>query len=183
MSLRYAILVLLKSGPGSGYDLAQGFRQTMGNFWTASHQQIYQELKRLSADGLLEYTTEHQPDRPDRKVYTLTPQGRDALADWMRVPVKPSRINESLLVKIYGATPQDLPGLRDELASTTRSHQQQLETYRVMEQAYLAASAASRKKLRMPYLTLRRGILNEQSWLAWAKEAEAALDELCRDGE
>lgn len=183
VSLRYAILVLLKSRPGSGYDLAQGFRQTVGNFWTASHQQIYQELKRLSADGLLDHTTEHQPDRPDRKVYSLTAQGRSALADWMQIPVKPPRINESLLVKIYGAEPQDVPGLRAELARNTRIHQQQLETYLTLEQAYLTAVPAARKEFRMPYLTLRRGILSERSWLDWAREAEVALDELAKTGE
>ena len=39
-----------------------------------------------------------------------------------------------------------------------------------------ALPADQRQALRLPYLTLRRGILGEQSWLAWAAEVQAALD-------
>jgi hypothetical protein len=47
VSLRLAILGSLSSAPASGYDLARQFGLGLGWFWSASHSQIYPELKRL----------------------------------------------------------------------------------------------------------------------------------------
>lgn len=180
MSLKYAILVLLQSEPGSGYDLVQRFKQTMGNFWNASHQQTYQELKKLSDEELLEFTVEHQPDKPDRKVYSITALGQRALQGWMRLPVKPPRVNDALLVKIYGTTPENIDSMRAELTQHIIIHRQQLATYHGIEVVYLAADATSQRQFRLPYLTLRRGILSEQAWLVWASEMESALVEMAK---
>ena len=175
MSLKYAILVLLRSEPGSGYDLAQRFKLTLGNFWNASHQQIYLELKKLSEEGLLEYTVEHQTDKPDRKVYSITALGISALQGWMRIPVSPPRINDAFLVKLYGAQPQDLEIMRVELAQHRIIHRQQLEKFQALEQFFIQADVASRREFQMPYLTLRRGIKSEEAWLSWADEVESTL--------
>ena len=43
-----------------------------------------------------------------------------------------------------------------------------------IERDYLALPAAQRQGWRLPYLTLRRGILGEQAWLAWADEVALA---------
>ena len=51
MSLKHAILILLETEPGSGYDLVKRFKAGLGYFWNAKHQQVYQELKKLSAAG------------------------------------------------------------------------------------------------------------------------------------
>ena len=82
MSLKHAILVLLETEPGSGYDLLKRFREHMGYFWNASHQQIYQQLKWMHEAGWLVVSTEPQQGKPDRKVYELTPQGHEALLAW-----------------------------------------------------------------------------------------------------
>ncbi len=44
-----------------------------------------------------------------------------------------------------------------------------------IERDYLALPVAERKAWRLPYLTLRRGILGEQAWLAWADEVALEL--------
>ena len=41
MSLKHAILTLLESQPGSGYDLVKRFKDGLGYFWNAKHQQVY----------------------------------------------------------------------------------------------------------------------------------------------
>ncbi|MBP8236831.1 MAG: hypothetical protein KAX63_03840 [Pseudomonas sp.] len=41
----------------------------------------------------------------------------------------------------------------------------------------IGAGQIQPKALRLPYLTLRRGILGEQSWLAWADEVEHVLQD------
>ena len=41
MSLRYALLAILRVGPLSGYDLQKQFTQSVGHVWHAPDSQIY----------------------------------------------------------------------------------------------------------------------------------------------
>jgi PadR family transcriptional regulator, regulatory protein AphA len=81
MSLRHALLNLLAGEPRSGYDLAGLFSISMGNVWPAQHSQIYPELAKLLADGLIEQTGEGPRGR---RTYQTTPEGLDELRSWLR---------------------------------------------------------------------------------------------------
>jgi PadR family transcriptional regulator AphA len=177
MSLKHAILVLLEKKPGSGYDLAQRFGGGIGNFWNATHQQIYQELKKLSAGKLVEFELKAQAERPDKKVYRITAAGRSALKAWLKAPVKAARINSTLLVKIYAGHLADPAALDAELAQHIEHHQKKLDEYLSLEQLYFSAGAAMRRKQRLPYLTLRSGIRYEWYWIDWLKEVKTLLAE------
>jgi PadR family transcriptional regulator AphA len=54
MSLRYALLALLRVGPLSGYDLQKQFSLSVGHVWHAPDSQIYPELRKMEAAGLVE---------------------------------------------------------------------------------------------------------------------------------
>jgi len=56
MSLRHGLLDLLAAEPRSGYDLSRYFEVSMGNVWPAQHSQIYPELAKLAAEGLIAQT-------------------------------------------------------------------------------------------------------------------------------
>ena len=47
--------------------------------------------------------------------------------------------------------------------------------YRLSEARYQAMTKAQRVPFRLPYLTLRRGILYEEDWLRWLDEARLEL--------
>lgn len=175
MSLRFAILTLLESDPGSGYDLMRHFKAGIGHFWNASHQQVYQELAKLHADGLVEFELERQSERPDRKVYRLTTPGRAALDEWRLQPVKPPKVNDALLVKVFGGGNVPPEQLLAELAGHEVLHRERLAEYRISEARYLAMTPEQRVPYRLPYLTLRRGILYEEDWLRWLEEARREL--------
>ncbi|MEV0967249.1 PadR family transcriptional regulator [Microtetraspora glauca] len=92
MSLRIALLGLLSaSGPASGYDLTKKFETSLAHVWQAGHSQIYPELAKMAADGLI--TVEAEGAR-GRKIYTITPDGRDALHRWL-VGHSPSAVPRS----------------------------------------------------------------------------------------
>ena len=46
-----------------------------------------------------------------------------------------------------------------------------------IEREYQQLSQQERNDLAFPFLTLRRGIIGEQAWLAWAQEVEVFLQE------
>lgn len=81
MSLRIALLGLLAGkGPASGYDLAKKFERSLNHVWQAGHTQIYPELVKMAADGLV--TVEPEGAR-GRKIYEITPEGTERLQEWL----------------------------------------------------------------------------------------------------
>ncbi len=80
MSLRHAVLGLLASQPATGYDLAQKFDRSLANAWHASHSQIYPELAKLHAAGMVEVVGEG-PRRS--RTWAVTDEGHDELRRWM----------------------------------------------------------------------------------------------------
>jgi len=175
VSLKHAIMVLLETEAGSGYDLLKRFKERLGFFWQASHQQIYQQLKVMHQDGLIICQQEAQQGKPDRKIYTMTELGHDALLAWLNEACKPQKVNDSLLVKLYGGHLVDKGVLMKEIRLHREQHQKALVIMQEMERQYQQLGNLERTKLAMPYLTLRRGILGEQAWQVWAQEVEDFL--------
>ena len=175
MSLKHAVLALLEAEEGSGYDLLKRFQARLGYFWNASHQQIYQQLKKMHNEGLIDCEIDGQDDKPDRKVYSVTEEGQTELLNWLATPVKPNKINDALLVKLYAGNLAQPQALLEEIREHRQLHQSMLDTFLGIEAEYHAASKREQQLLQLPFLTLRRGILSEQSWLAWADEVEAVL--------
>ncbi|GAA6151882.1 PadR family transcriptional regulator [Pseudoteredinibacter isoporae] len=170
MSLKHAILTLLETEESSGYDLLKQFQSRLGYFWNASHQQIYAQLKTMHADGLIDFHIEAQDNKPDKKIYTLTNAGRDALSDWVRHPLKLGKVNDALLVKLYAGHLADQSQLLEEMKDYRDNHQRMLNTFRAIEDEYRSSTKKEQENLALPYLTLRRGIIGEQACLDWADE-------------
>jgi len=177
VSLKHAIMVLLETEAGSGYDLLKRFKQRLGFFWQASHQQIYQQLKVMHQAGLINCQLDIQQGKPDRKVYAMTEAGHEELLAWLHKACKPQKINDSLLVKLYGGHLLDKSTLLAEVRQHKSQHEKALLIMRDIEQQYAQLQGAERDNLALPFLTLRRGILGEQAWLAWAEEVEMFLME------
>ena len=175
MSLKHAILVLLETEPGSGYDLLKQFNSSVGYFWNAKHQQIYQQLKVLSEQELITFAIEKQENRPDKKVYKITNNGINELKTWISCPVKPNKVNDALLVKLYGGHLTNKENLITELQQHLDSHLKTQTYLKQVEQTFLNLPSDKKKKYQLPYLTLRRGILGEEAWIMWANESIEAI--------
>lgn len=175
MALSHAILVSLLDRPQTGYELGKRFDQTVGYFWKASHQQIYQELHRMAKAGWLRSTAVNQTDRPNRIVYELTDLGREALDDWSRQPTDPPSVKEELLIKLFALGTLDTEVLVGEIKRRRAYHVDRLAWYEsVMSEHYPKPAKLSPKK-RGHYLGLRMGILSEQTTLKWCDEALAIV--------
>lgn len=127
--LGQALLGLLARRPATGYVLAQQMRHPIAFFWQARHSQIYPELGRLEAAGLL--THREIPGRGPHptKEYRLTAAGRRAHEHWVLGDVdQPVRDVETVHVwSLWMVT--DAEQVRA-WVSTRRAHrQQQLQTY------------------------------------------------------
>lgn len=175
MSLRHAILVTLDERPGTGYEISQRFDAGLGHFWQASHQQVYLELKRLSAAGHIHGRTVAQDNRPDKRVYRISAEGRRELRAWLAQPARRQPTRNGLLVKLFAAHLLDVDELIDECREHEAHHTRLLAHYRDIEHSVFAYPETLNFRDRCRYLTLRRGIGNEESTLAWYKEVLATL--------
>ena len=111
----YAVLGQLSAGPRSGYEIKSLLEDGAAHFWHASYSQIYSELRRLSELGLASEEHVRQDARPDKRVYTITPDGRDALDSWLREPWGLASLKDESLVKLTLADPLPPALVADEL--------------------------------------------------------------------
>lgn len=169
MALAHTILTVLIQAPCSGYDVSKRFEEDLGCYWRASQQQIYRELSKMEQQGWVFFETVPQAGKPDKKIYAITEAGREELRRWYGTPTEPTPIREDLLVKVVSAThmPHDL--LLQELHHRRQTHLEQLQKYRGVEAEYFALEQPDPNE-EYRYLTLRRGIRYEQSWVAWCDE-------------
>jgi PadR family transcriptional regulator AphA len=109
MSLRFALLAILRVGPLSGYDLAKQFGQSVGNVWYAPDSQIYPELRRMEVDGLVVAEEQTRGERGRRRLYHVTELGQSAFLEWAASPLEYQRVRDPAHLRaayLEATTPQ-----------------------------------------------------------------------------
>lgn len=162
----------------SGYDLGQTIRGSVGHFWNESYGQIYPNLKRLAADGLVSSKTERQKGKPDRHIYSITKKGRERLTKWLAVPPQPEIPRNELLLKIFfGAqiSPDLLIGYMKRMVEGERGVLHEIE--RITEEI-----AKNQQFPDAPYwkMAARFGQMELEAHLRWAEETLAELRKIAR---
>jgi DNA-binding PadR family transcriptional regulator len=78
------VLALLAKEPAHGYQLRARLRAALGSLGEGMNAgQIYVTLTRLEKAGLLSVESGDRPEGSDRKVYALTPEGQQRVAEWI----------------------------------------------------------------------------------------------------
>jgi PadR family transcriptional regulator AphA len=103
MSLRHALLAVLTADPMTGYDLVRYFDGTVAFVWSAPHSQIYPELRRMEADGLVAGVEVPRGERATKRVYEITDEGTAELRRWVSDlhPLQPDRDPERLKAAFF----------------------------------------------------------------------------------
>jgi len=70
----------------TGYELTREFEQSFGFFWHTNFQQIYKELDTMEKKGWLASERIMQMEKPNKRVYSITPNGKAELLDWLSSP-------------------------------------------------------------------------------------------------
>jgi DNA-binding PadR family transcriptional regulator len=86
VSIKYAILGLLREQTSHGYAVRAAFEERLGDVWELNYGQVYQVLTALEQEGLILASDERVGKRPPRRVYSISPKGRDALRKWLLQP-------------------------------------------------------------------------------------------------
>lgn len=110
--LSYGLLSLIAVEPCTGYDLTQRIQL----FWNANHSQIYPLLAQLEEKGYVRFTLVPQSDKPDKKVYTITPAGVEAVQQWITEPTDYPVVRDEFALKTFSLFLVDKPAVRALLA-------------------------------------------------------------------
>lgn len=175
MALSHAIMTALLEEELSGYDLARRFQTSLGFFWAASHQQIYQELRKLADAGLLDATAVVQDGRPDKIVYALTDAGHAELEAWLHAESRRKPAKDDLFVKLYNVGHGDLAPILAELRARRTEHAEKLALYERIRARHYADPLALPASRRGIYLALDAGLRYERMFLEWCDDALALL--------
>jgi DNA-binding PadR family transcriptional regulator len=171
MALSHAIMTALLDDEMSGYELAKAFDVSLGLFWHASHQQIYQELRKLVERGYLERETIAQQGKPDKMAHRLTAAGRQALADWVWQESRVQEAKDDLWVKLYNLSPGNVSRLAAEVSQRREQTMQRLYLYERIRRRHYADPDALPVRRKGVYLALVAGIRQGEQFLAWCDDA------------
>lgn len=102
-----AVLGFLMDGPRHGYAMYRELASSSDLWlvWRMKQSQFYALLVKLEANGMLtSFKDEQEAGRPPRKMYQLTPAGRNTFESWITTPVTRGRqFRLDLLVKLFFA--------------------------------------------------------------------------------
>lgn len=170
MSVKHIFLALLTTENLHGYDLKQQYDQLLLHESELNFGQVYTTLNRLERDGLIELLGSRHTEK---KVYAITPLGREELSRWLISPGKESMVlYDELAYKL--AAMDVLDG--SQLLEILQAYKKQL----IKEMQLL-----TKKKLRLtpdhlgPKLLLDRSILKLEADISWT---EKCLERLEKEG-
>lgn len=195
MSLRHALLALVSGGPLTGYDAVKHFHSSVGHLWHAPDSQIYPELRRMQADGLLEAREVPWGTKSATKTeYSLTDAGRTALETWQGTPLTYAleRDQAHLLAAYFewGSRESAAARLREHIdffTAAKHSAQAQAQAIRERSSATLQrrfGNTDSKDWDRIAAFKLfayEGKIASAQAEIAWAREGLALLDQTYAD--
>ena len=181
MALRDAVLAALLEGEASGYELSKRFDVSVANFWTATPQQLYRELERLDADGLVAARVVEQDRRPNKRVFTLTPAGLEALHAFTTEPARPAALRDDLLVKLQAIDVGDAGAVTEAVAERLEHARAKLALYDRIRDRILDGRSEDeflRENEQVgPYLNLMGGRMYERQNIRWCERVLAILAE------
>nr|CAA9351559.1 MAG: hypothetical protein AVDCRST_MAG46-2622 [uncultured Nocardioidaceae bacterium] len=171
----YALLGLLMARPWTTYELAKQVHRSLNWFWPRAERKLYDEPKRLVADGLATATKAATGKRP-RTVYGITNAGRAELRRWLGEPPAPRSSEFEGMVKVFFADAGSLSQL-----TTTLNRIEEEAAERIGALAAMAAVGADvpefPERLHINALCLRLQLEQEATVLRWADWARDSVGE------
>jgi DNA-binding PadR family transcriptional regulator len=143
-------------GPVTPYELKAFAAQSVVNFWSMPHTQIYTQCDRLLEDGMLTETREPKGRR--RRSFSITREGAEALMAWRKEPADaPVELRDLATLKLFfGADPALLA------EAQLATHEAKLAEYLAVKKSGLSRGGA--------LLALEAGIAHEREFVKfWRK--------------
>ncbi|MEV4245767.1 PadR family transcriptional regulator [Streptosporangium canum] len=168
-----AVLAMLAKEPSHGYHLHARLRRSLGPLGESMNRgQIYVTLARLERAGLVVCErADGLPERPERKVYALTPAGQQRVAAWLAEVGWPKPDLAEFHLKLAAAAAR----LADPVELVAAQRRELLRRLREAQQAALAEPAGSGAGLLLEGVVLR--LQADLRWLDACARAWSRIDD------
>ncbi|MCW2278563.1 PadR family transcriptional regulator [Heliophilum fasciatum] len=94
------ILGLLFEEPLSGYDIKQHFEKHFPDMFVASFGTIYPTLNRMEKEGYIKKEIIPQDGKPNKHLYHITAQGKEAFFTYLNGPVEPKVVKYDFMMRL-----------------------------------------------------------------------------------
>lgn len=155
--------MLATEGPLNGFQLRNLIRSRLRFFWDESFGQIYPTLRQLEAEGLIKKNVQS-----GRKTnWSIEPEGREAVREWMKSPPREEYIRWELLLRVMFGNVGDLKDLHRYVAEFRDRIKNEIEILQhyVIELAQLPVQVD-------PHLfigsAIQCGLATYRAWVDWA---------------
>jgi PadR family transcriptional regulator AphA len=168
----YAILGLLAVKPWTTHELVQQVDRSLRRIWPRAQSKLYEEPKKLVAFGFAR-ASDDSVGRRRRTRYTITADGRRALATWLQQPGTGPVLEFEQLVKISFADSGSKTDILNSLAATRAWVLDQNEENLATARAYLQGESAFPQRAALNQLAgrfLTDFYVTVAQWVEWASE-------------
>jgi PadR family transcriptional regulator, regulatory protein AphA len=177
MSAKHALLGLLLDRPAYPYQLANRMQRRLGPSWRVNSGTLYNTVKALEEDRLIERVESVPTARGDRHVYSITDGGVREFERWFEQTPDTVRLSRRpLLVKITFAGPDRLAQALSKVDEYERDCAERLNAIAGMRDAL---PGTDEKLLRADHLLLRLNLSSDifalEGELRWAQHARELL--------
>ncbi len=175
MPVRHALLGLLEQRPRHGYELKAAFEAVVGGEenWEVKPAQVYTTLARLEEAGLVRVRAVERDGGPEKRVYVITPAGREELHAWLAAPVATNHQRDEFFLKLMlslatGNEPRRL------------LYTQRASLYQELHDLTARRDRADPERELARILLLDQAMAHVEADLRWLEIIEARLDEVQR---
>lgn len=183
MSLKHGLLGLLNAGPMTGYELDRSFKRSLAHFWQAQTSQIYRELTAMEDKGWLRSEQVIQTDKPNKRVYSLTEEGRQELQRWLSTTdtdiAKAVTVRSAFLMRVFLASEMPKDKTLAMLYAFKETCLQALVSFDSVRETILQYGAVAEHAERVKYWKLTAMYSEGQcrAALEWVERAIVMLEE------
>lgn len=168
MDVRTLCLGILALGDATGYEIKKMVAEGSFSFFSeASYGSIYPALTKLTDEGLVTCEAMAQSKRPDKKVYSLTPAGREELTRALKRDPGPDKNRSEFLASILFAEAVSPGRVQDLIDDRIRQHRQKIDALSQLLDEDM--SPASR-------FVVNFGVAVQKAALAFLEENRGQLD-------
>ncbi len=171
MSAKHALLGLLLHRPAYRYQLGERLRERLGPAWKINSGQLYQTVRRLEGDGLIERIDRAPDDQDELHIYAITVAGVEEFEGWFDGTVSTARLSRRpLLVKITLAGPERLKDTVKEIGTYEHNCMAALKKHLALREE-IPVRAQVRADDELLRVNLSADIAQLEGELVWAKYA------------
>jgi len=169
--MSFAVLGLLAIRPWSTYELTKLLGRSVHYVMPRTEANRYQEPKRLVEAGLATAAEEMVGQRR-RTIYSITPAGREALADWLARPARPTQLESEALLKVLFANMAPLPTLLARIEEFGAEAEAVETPWRAIAQEYANGEGLFPERIHVNalfWVLLDRWARLRAEWARWAE--------------